>query len=64
LPRKIVVDARENFVISEGSVDGVVQMNTNGISLVILPQTLPKCPADGPSEDFLTEETTGTIYQK
>jgi len=31
LPRKIVVDARENlFVISEGSVDGVVQMNTNG----------------------------------
>ena len=31
LPRKIVVDARENlYVISEGSVDGVVQMNTNG----------------------------------
>ena len=31
LPRKIAVDARENlYVISEGSVNGVVQMNTNG----------------------------------
>lgn len=31
LPRKIAVDARENlYIISEGSVDGVVQMNTNG----------------------------------
>jgi DNA-binding beta-propeller fold protein YncE len=31
LPRKIAVDARKNlYVISEGSVDGVVQLNTNG----------------------------------
>lgn len=31
LPRKIAVDARQNlYIISEGSVDGVVQMNTNG----------------------------------
>jgi tetratricopeptide (TPR) repeat protein len=31
LPRKIAVDARKNiYVISEGSVDGIVQMNTNG----------------------------------
>lgn len=31
LPRKIAVDARENlYIISEGSVDGIVQMNTNG----------------------------------
>jgi tetratricopeptide (TPR) repeat protein len=31
LPRKIAVDARENlYVISEGSVNGIVQMNTNG----------------------------------
>jgi len=31
LPRKIVVDARKNlYVISEGSVDGIVQLNTNG----------------------------------
>jgi len=31
LPRKITVDARENlYIISEGSVDGIVQMNTNG----------------------------------
>ena len=31
LPRKIAVDARKNlYIISEGSVDGVVQMNTNG----------------------------------
>ncbi len=31
LPRKIAVDARENiYVVSEGSVDGLVQMNTNG----------------------------------
>lgn len=31
LPRKIAVDARENlYVISEGSVNGIVQMNTEG----------------------------------
>lgn len=31
LPRKIAVDARENlYIISEGSVNGIVQMNTNG----------------------------------
>ncbi|MCA9969418.1 MAG: YIP1 family protein [Anaerolineales bacterium] len=31
LPRKIAVDARENlYVISEGSVNGIVQMHTNG----------------------------------
>jgi tetratricopeptide (TPR) repeat protein len=31
LPRKIAVDARQNiYVISEGSVNGIVQMNTNG----------------------------------
>lgn len=31
LPRKIVVDARKNlYIISEGSVDGIVQLNTNG----------------------------------
>lgn len=31
LPRKIAVDARKNvYIISEGSVDGVAQMNTNG----------------------------------
>jgi tetratricopeptide (TPR) repeat protein len=31
LPRKIAVDARQNlYLISEGSVDGVVQMNLNG----------------------------------
>ena len=31
LPRKIAVDARKNlYVISEGSVNGIVQMNTNG----------------------------------
>jgi len=31
LPRKIAVDARKNlYIISESSVDGVVQMNTNG----------------------------------
>lgn len=31
LPRKIAVDARQNlYVISEGSVNGVVQMNTKG----------------------------------
>lgn len=31
LPRKVAVDARKNlYVISEGSVDGVVQLNTNG----------------------------------
>lgn len=31
LPRKIAVDARQNiYIISEGSVNGVVQMNTNG----------------------------------
>ena len=31
LPRKISVDARQNlYIISEGSVNGVVQMNTNG----------------------------------
>jgi tetratricopeptide (TPR) repeat protein len=31
LPRKVAVDARKNlYIISEGSVDGVVQMNTNG----------------------------------
>lgn len=31
LPRKIAVDARENlYIVSEGSVNGVVQMNTNG----------------------------------
>lgn len=31
LPRKIAVDARKNlYVISEGSVDGIVQLNTNG----------------------------------
>jgi tetratricopeptide (TPR) repeat protein len=31
LPRKIAVDARENlYIVSEGSVDGLVMMNTNG----------------------------------
>jgi tetratricopeptide (TPR) repeat protein len=31
LPRKITVDARKNlYIISEGSVNGIVQMNTNG----------------------------------
>lgn len=31
LPRKIAVDARQNlYIVSEGSVDGIVQMNTNG----------------------------------
>ncbi len=31
LPRKIAVDARENlYIISEGSVNGIVQMNTQG----------------------------------
>jgi tetratricopeptide (TPR) repeat protein len=31
LPRKVAVDARENlYIISEGSVNGIVQMNTNG----------------------------------
>jgi len=31
LPRKIAVDARENlYIVSEGSVNGIVQMNTNG----------------------------------
>ena len=31
LPRKIVVDARKNlYIVSEGSVDGLVMMNTNG----------------------------------
>ncbi len=31
LPRKIAVDARKNlYIISEGSVDGIIQMNTNG----------------------------------
>jgi DNA-binding beta-propeller fold protein YncE len=31
LPRKIAVDKRKNlYVISEGSVDGIVQLNTNG----------------------------------
>jgi uncharacterized membrane protein (GlpM family) len=31
LPRKIAVDARQNlFIISESSVDGIVQMNTRG----------------------------------
>jgi tetratricopeptide (TPR) repeat protein len=31
LPRKIAVDARENlYIISEGSVNGIVQMNTKG----------------------------------
>ena len=31
LPRKIAVDARKNlYVISEGSVNGIVQLNTNG----------------------------------
>jgi tetratricopeptide (TPR) repeat protein len=31
LPRKIAVDARQNlYLISEGSVNGIVQMNTNG----------------------------------
>lgn len=31
LPRKITVDKRQNlYIISEGSVNGVVQMNTNG----------------------------------
>lgn len=31
LPRKIAVDARQNlYIVSEGSVDGLVQMNTNG----------------------------------
>jgi DNA-binding beta-propeller fold protein YncE len=31
LPRKIAVDARRNlYVISEGSVDGIVQLNANG----------------------------------
>lgn len=31
LPRKLAVDARQNlYIISEGSVNGLVQMNTNG----------------------------------
>jgi sugar lactone lactonase YvrE len=31
LPRKIAVDARQNlYIISEGSVNGIMQMNTNG----------------------------------
>jgi tetratricopeptide (TPR) repeat protein len=31
LPRKIAVDARKNlYIVSEGSVDGLVMMNTNG----------------------------------
>lgn len=31
LPRKIAVDARQNlYIVSEGSVNGIVQMNTNG----------------------------------
>lgn len=31
LPRKIAVDARKNlYIVSEGSVNGLVQMNTNG----------------------------------
>ena len=31
LPRKITVDARKNlYIISEGSVDGLIMMNTNG----------------------------------
>lgn len=31
LPRKIAVDARQNiYIISEGSANGIVQMNTNG----------------------------------
>jgi len=31
LPKKIAVDARQNlYIISEGSVNGIVQMNTNG----------------------------------
>lgn len=31
LPRKITVDARQNlYIVSEGSVDGLVMMNTNG----------------------------------
>jgi DNA-binding beta-propeller fold protein YncE/uncharacterized membrane protein (GlpM family) len=31
LPRKIAVDARQNlYIVSEGSVDGLVMMNTNG----------------------------------
>lgn len=31
LPQKIAVDARQNlYIISEGSVNGIVQMNTNG----------------------------------
>ncbi|MEW5987895.1 MAG: YIP1 family protein [Chloroflexota bacterium] len=31
LPRKIAIDARQNlYIISEGSVNGIVQMNTNG----------------------------------
>jgi tetratricopeptide (TPR) repeat protein len=31
LPRKVIVDARKNlFIINEGSVNGIVQMNTNG----------------------------------
>lgn len=31
LPRKITIDARQNlYVVSEGSVDGLVMMNTNG----------------------------------
>ena len=31
LPRKIAVDARKNlYIVSEGSVDGIVQMNMNG----------------------------------
>jgi tetratricopeptide (TPR) repeat protein len=31
LPRKIAVDARENlYIVSEGSTNGIVQMNTNG----------------------------------
>lgn len=31
LPRKIAVDARQNlYIVSEGSVDGLVQMNTQG----------------------------------
>lgn len=31
LPRKLIVDARKNlYIVSEGSVDGLVMMNTNG----------------------------------
>ena len=31
LPQKVVVDARQNlYIISQGSVNGIVQMNTNG----------------------------------